>query len=485
MKFNDKDLSDIITILKGFTPFGGANYELDTKDSVSNGVYFYKNRFREKILKVPFFVTYPTVERYDYLQSVLAVDEPKRLEFSHLPDRYYLAIPTGDLDFEEFRMNGKGTITFLIPDGVAHSETYKKVTDYTESDGKMIFNIVNKGNVEALPIITIKHSSDNGYLGFVNSLSTFEVGNLEEYDREDVKHSEILVDFKDGKLSNMLTSGAKNVAILNDSQQTITGSLGQKIEFERNHIYLADAGTGQGIHGASLSFDIPADSVGGVGSLNEILWARQIFWPLNVNQCGFIKLAVSDVDGKFMYGSEVVKRSNGQKMEYNVSISSETGFTTIFSKTFDSNNYNPFFHKQGWSEIARNNDQLDIYYWGSRHKVSAPSLKDRKALKVHVFLGAVGSRPLPTYMFIDGLYVKKNFTNLQEDVPNTFSSGTEVIINSENDTLLVDNIPKINAIVDGSDFLKIPVGTSQLELYKSSWATTAPTVGIKFEERYL
>ncbi|VTT16040.1 distal tail protein Dit [Streptococcus dysgalactiae] len=484
MKYNGISLAPYIAIKKITRP-PTAEITNETKHIALRGLSLTRRRFGGKVIKVDAFIKSNVLATIDKLNSIFSEQE-KKIEFDDQPDRYYIVCLQSLGEPSSSVRNADITITFLSVDGVAHSVSYKKITNYRQDGKKLLIDITNNGNVDAHPIITVKHNADNGYLAFVDRLSVFEIGDLEEYDKEDVKHSETLVNFKDGKLANMLTSGAKNVAILNDNQQTITGSLGQKTAFDRNHIYLANAGSGQGIHGASLTFDVPADSVGGVGSINEVLWARQIFWPLNVNECGFIKLAVSDTDGKFLYGSEVVKRSNGQRMEYNVSVSTSTGFETIFAKTFNANDYNPFYHKQGWSEIARNNDELDIYYWGSRYKVSAPTLKDRKALKVHVFLGAVGDRPVPVNMFIDGLYIKKNFTNLQEDVPNTFSTGSEVVLNSENDTLLVDGVPKNNKIVDGFiSFPKIPPGTSTFEVSLSSWATANPDITLSFEERWL
>lgn len=483
MKFNDKDLSDIITILKGFTPFGGANYELDTKDSVSNGVYFYKNRFKEKILKVPFFVTYPTVERYDYLQSVLAVNEPKRLEFSHLPDKYYLAIPTGDLDFEEFRMNGKGTITFVIPDGVAHSVTYKKVTDYTESDGKMIFNIVNKGNVDALPIISIKHNTENGYIGLVNQTGVMAVGDEEIVDSETRSHSLMPFDYADTGtgIADGFAKGAKNVAILNDESQIIDKNLSIINWYNRDHLVLDGNVAPAGAHAGSLTFDLPTE-----GSLYDYFWWRQVFWAGAVNQCGFIKVMVSDTDGKFLYGVETIKRKDGLETEYNFLTTNNAGtYKIVHTKKFKATHIaaeNPFVVDGGWMDLLRKDDEVSLFWWGSRIPISCPELKGKKSAKLHVALGSLGGKPLVTRMYVDGIKYRKDNSYLP---PNPFGSGSELIINSENDTLLVDNIPKINSIVDGSDFLKIPVGTSQLEFYKSSWATTSPTVEIKFEERYL
>lgn len=634
MKFNDKDLSDIITILKGFTPFGGANYELDTKDSVSNGVYFYKNRFREKIIKVPFFVTYPTVERYDYLQSVLAVDEPKRLEFSHLPDRYYLAIPTGDLDFEEFRMNGKGIITFVIPDGVAHSTTYKKVTDYTESDGKMIFNIVNKGNVDALPIITAKMNSENGYLGLVNQTGVMEIGDREIIDSETRQFSErpfdytgstsvnknLLTNTKDfsgytnlanwknvgtfngnvvlenldtnpvyqqttitaGKtytfsayvksvtgtpstitigltglgtatinitnptvaitttmervsvtftctatgtihprlsstytatnkvqissfkleentvatpwtnstsgiypISQALIDGAKNVAISNDSTTILDKNLSIINWLNRDHIVVDGTVATSGNHAGSLTFDLPSS-----GSLFDRIWWRQIFHIGDPSQFGYIKILVSDTDGKFLYGFETMKRKQGYEAECNFLITDEQGGykTTDFQKKFIANEKdtdNPFNDDRGFSDLIRQDDQVQIYWFGSHIKRTFSELKGKKSAKLHVIIGSMAGKPLVTRMYLDGIKYQKDNVAFDYNIPNPYGIGSNVVINGENKTFLVDNIAKLNHVVDYSKWLKIPVGTSTLEITTSSWNDIKPTISIDFEERWL
>ncbi|PWR45472.1 phage tail protein, partial [Listeria monocytogenes] len=104
----------------------------------------------------------------------------------------------------------------LIPDGVAHSTSYKKITDFTESDGKVIFNITNNGNVEALPIVTAKMNSDNGYFGLVNPSGVMEVGDREIIDSETRKFSERPFDYTDTGtgIKDGLAKGQKNMAIL-------------------------------------------------------------------------------------------------------------------------------------------------------------------------------------------------------------------------------------------------------------------------------
>lgn len=418
------------------------------------------------------------------LASIFNQSEPKKLLFSDEPDKYYLALVVDEIQMQEASIKRSyGTITFLIPDGVAHSTTYKKVTDYTESDGKMIFNIVNKGNVEALPIISIKHNAENGYVGLVNQTGVMAVGDEDIIGSEVREHSLRPFDYSETGtgIADGLSKGTKNVAILNDTSQVLDKNLSIINWSGRDHLVLDGTQTA-GTHAGSLTFDLPSE-----GSLYDYFWWRQVFWAGAVNQYGFIKIMISDTDGKFLYGVETIKRKNGLETEYNFFVTDgqggykQTSFMKKFNAT-DANNDNPFNEPRGWSDILRKDDEVSLFWFGSRTIINCPELKGKKSAKLHVALGSLGGKPLVTRMYVDGIKYRKDNSYLP---PNPFGAGSELVINSENDTLLVDNIPKINSIVDGSDFLKIPVGTSQIEMYKSSWATTAPTVEIKFEERYL
>ncbi|MBS8076365.1 phage tail protein, partial [Streptococcus suis] len=130
------------------------------------------------------------------LAGVFRTDEVARLTFSDEPDKYYLALVIGEIEPDNVRSwYQKGEIEFLIPDGVAHSTAYKRFDNPREENGKLVFDLVNNGNVPAPPIITIKHNSENGYIGIINQNNALEIGDREEADTETYKRSEILFDY--------------------------------------------------------------------------------------------------------------------------------------------------------------------------------------------------------------------------------------------------------------------------------------------------
>lgn len=483
MIFNGIVLTKYGKITKGFSPLNGANYDVTLQDFVGDGSYFVRKRSTAKTLVVPFFMGYKSIEDYDALQSALNVDGPSMLTFSNLPDRYFNAMPVGDLDYQEFKNNnGFGKITFIIPDGVSHSTSYIRFTDYTISGDKVIFTLQNNGNKPALPIIRIKNSSENGYVSIVNQTGAFAMGDEETIDSETREYSLRPFDYSDSgtKIADGFAKGAKNVAILNDTSQTLDNTLYIGPLWGRDHLALSGTVPPTGVHAGSLTWNLPAD-----GSLYDKIWWRQIFWTGGENTYGFIKVMVSDTDGKFLYGVESIKRSRGTEVEYNLLVADGQGGyqKTKFAKTFEatpSDQKNPFNQNRGWSDIIRNDDELLVYWFGSHIPINCPTLKGKKSAKLHVALGSMQGKPLVTYMFVDGIKYTKNNAYLP---PNPYGAGSEILINMENKTIAIDGVKKLNEKIQGSKFLTVPKGTSKMEFDFSTWIESKPEISISFEER--
>ncbi|MFI3887563.1 distal tail protein Dit [Streptococcus parauberis] len=486
--FNNAELTKFVTVLKDFYINSGATFELDSKELDSgNGSLFSKKRYTSKTIKIPVFMEYNDTTGYDALQKALNVESPSKLRFSNMPDRYFNAIPVGDLDLKPWGRNYFGTLTFFIPDGVAHSISYKKVTSYTESGGKLVFELNNNGNVEALPVITAKMNSENGYFGLVNPSGVMEIGDREIIDSETRDFSERPFDYSDSGtgIKDGLEKGAKNVAISNDSTTNLDKNFSVINWLKRDHLAIDGTVIPSGNHGGSLTFDLPSD-----GSLFDRIWWRQIFHIGDPNQFGYIKILVSDTEGKFLYGMETIKRKFGYEAEHNFMVTDGKGGykVTDFQKTFKANEKdsdNPFNDNRGWTDIVRQDDQVNLYWMGSRIPKTFSELKDKKSAKLHVIMGGMGGKPIVTRMYLDGIKYQKDKVAFDYNIPNPYGKGSTVVINGENKTFYVDNIAKLNHIVDGSNWLKIPVGKSTLEINRSSWNESIPDIEIAFEERWL
>ena len=431
-------------------------------------------------------------ELKERIAGIFDATEPKKLTLGKYPNRYFNALVKGDMELEGITdWYDETTIKFYIPDGVAHSTTYKRVVDYEESQGKMVFAIDNKGTADAYPIITFKANDENGYYGLVSDRFAFEAGSIEEADIVPYKHSEILWDYvSDNGIIKGLADGQKNVAILNDNSQNLNGTLAIQSAWGRPHLFLANRGSGPlGNHAGSVTWEIPADSVGEKGALHEYIWWRQIFWVNPANQYGFIKISFTGENGEFLYGVEPIKRGNGLNTEYNFMASNGIGgYRLVKQWTFwptHNPSENPFNKDSGQSDILRRDDEVQLFWNGSYQKFTVPEIKGKKSIKVHVAMGAFGDKPLPTHMYLDSIVYRKDFVNGTKDIPNRYAAGSTLVINSENDSLILNNIPDLDQVVDGSLWPVIPPGKSEIELLQSSWAKKKPTVSIEFEERWL
>ncbi|RLV19001.1 phage tail protein [Streptococcus iniae] len=489
INYNEFDLSSLIEI-HDIKRCVGNNRVVTTNTSPLIGSVIQRYKIDSKKITVSFSIwTRDRNSVKHQLASIFNQSEAKKLLFSDEPDKYYLALVVDEIQMQEASIKRSyGTITFLIPDGVAHSVTYKKATVMSEPDGKQIFEVTNNGNTDAFPIITIKHGTENGYLGLVNQTGIFEAGSREETDRETVNKSEILLDYRDAKIVQGFNDAQKNVAINNTNLLTLKNTLSVIDLWDKKHIKTTYRNM-TGYNGGSLTWPIPADSKGEVGSLNDCIWWRQTMWNDGFNQYGFIQVTVSDENDQFLYGVETYKRSQGIDCEYNILASDGNGSFEVLKRfTFKGTNEsseNPFNTVNGFAEIKRNDDKLSVAWKGSSIPLVAKGIKGRKSKKIHVIIGSIGSNPMVAHLYLDSLYYRKDFIESIEDVPNRFSAGSEVVINSENDTFTIDGIKKISEIIDIPDFIKIPPGKTNIELYTSPWVESKPQVEIKFEERYL
>lgn len=490
---NGFDLSEVIRIIEIIRPVGNER-SIEINDALLLGVNLQEVRTGAKFIKVKFAMQERngmTLEKAKHtLAGVFNTSEAVKIVISDEPDKYYMGLVSGSVDMDNItRWFQKGSFELLIPDGVAHSSTYRKFDNGTVSSDKIVFNLINDGNVPAFPVVAVKHNAENGYIGLVNASGAFELGNRQEADGETVRQSELLLDYRSNLWSDGLRAGVPNAAILNDTAQALNGRVGSYDFNGRKFLFLSNWSTSGGNSAGSLTWDIPADSNGEKGSLNDYIWWRQLFWMGAINQLGFIKLTVSDTNGQFLYGVETYKRAYGLDCEYNFLASDGKGGYNILKRwTFQGTHLdtqNPFNEPRGWSDLKRNDDKVQVYWWGSYPTFTIPEIKGRKSAKIHLAFGTVRNNPLITRMYVEQLYYQKDFVQTTRDIPNRYPMGSQVVINSENDTVTVDGLERIVDIVHGSTFLTIPPGKSQLEVYSSSWVKTKPTVKIEFEERYL
>ena len=494
MRFNKTDLREFIEIHDIQRDIGN-NRSISIDHAPRIGVNIQQQTIDAKYIKVDFSIWSKDRNTLKHkLAGIFNVDSPKELTFSDEPDKYYLAMVIDDISMQE--SNGRrstGSIKFIVPDGVSHSKAYKNLNSdanaQTTAD-KMIFDITNNGTVEAFPIIRVKHNAENGYIGLVNNNTAFEIGDRKEVDSETVKRSEVLLDFRDGNIAQGFARAFKNSSVTN-SPENLTGTSELVAVDGKKRVKLREqsSGTYNASYSSGLSWEIPADSTSQKGSLNDYIFCKLVYQLDSVAQCGFIKVTVTDTSGQFLYGIETYKRYNGLYCGFNVFVTNNNNdYNFLKTLDFDSSsdqNRNPFGKTRGQFEIKRNNERLQVYFNGSHYNFSVPEIRDKKSAKIHVTIGAFHGKPIIHHLYLDELMYRKDFVQTTRDIPNRYSIGSTVVINSEDDTVYIDGIAKASEVVDGSQWLSIPPGNSKLEMYFSNFIKNKPTVTIEFEERWL
>nr|DAY07428.1 MAG TPA: distal tail protein [Caudoviricetes sp.] len=494
MRFNKTELRDFIEIHDIQRDIGN-NRSISIDHAPRIGVNIQQQTIDAKYIKVDFSIWSKDRNTLKHkLAGIFNVDSPKELTFSDEPDKYYLAMVIDDISMQEASgRRSNGSIKFIIPDGVAHSSVYKRFDNdknATIEAGKMVFDLTNNGTESAFPIVKVKHNAENGYIGLVNTSGALEVGDPKEIDTEIVKQSEVLLDFRGDKIVDGFARAVKIGSVtnslenLNGTSELVTANGKKRVKLREQ-----SSGTYNESYSTGLSWEIPADSTGEKGSLDDYIFCKLVYQLDSVTQCGFIKVTVSDTNGQFLYGVETYKRYKGLYCGFNVFATDNKGdFNFLKCFDFDSSsdrNKNPFSLSRGQFELKRNDEKVQVYYNGSYYNFIVPEIEGKKSAKVHVTIGAFRGKAIIPHLYLDELLYRKDFVQASRDIPNRYPIGSNIILDSENNSVTVDGIERAADVVQGSKFLGIPPGKSQLEVYCSSWVKKKPTVTIEFEERWL
>ncbi|XBG82744.1 distal tail protein Dit [Enterococcus cecorum] len=181
VKFNGVDLTSRITILNEYSPFIGADYEPIVSDDLT---FFYLDR-KSKIINLPFITDGNPRLVHDWLQEILNVKEPKKLEFGD--NRYFDAVPTGKIEMKRGNHKATGSISFLVVDGVSKSKAITPFTFTKQADGSWKTTIVNNGSDWAYVNYNIDISRETGYIGLVSEHGILQFGKVDEADMEQAK----------------------------------------------------------------------------------------------------------------------------------------------------------------------------------------------------------------------------------------------------------------------------------------------------------
>lgn len=494
VKFNDIELNEILDVEMGFNPFDGADWERSLNSiPVATGATLVNSKVKSKVISMPFRMSGDINAKYDELQRILNITEPKRLTFGHMPNRYFLAVTTGKTDFKEVKKGylGHGTITWIIPDGVSHS-TDIKLTTATLIDGILTANVYNDGSDVVWPTYRLKSTADNGWYGIVHAGGTLELGNRDELEGKDYQEDETLLDTVDFNEPNWSRySGVYPPDIRFDLSGTtkVSGSGARK------GLQLATFGDNTGLfNGGSIVYTLQADSEGNVGADKFYYWWDTFFWATRMGQTGV-------QDTVFWAGDEVVARwyvlktdKSGNTAFCNAFYNDGSGNDKLkqaYSFAFQANHLwheNPFCETRGSSDFLKIGADLRFYYDAKYYNVSVPYLKDKKITKVETTFANVFGRTggdYITYNMVRKSQIRKMYVDKWVDVPNRYGSGSELVVDTESATITLNALPANDEAVNPPLFAPLQPGNNKIEFYQSDWSQSVPEITVETKERYL
>ncbi|MDZ5583110.1 phage tail family protein [Enterococcus cecorum] len=459
VKFNGVDLTSRITVLNEYSPFVGADYEPIVSDDLT---FFYLDR-KSKIINLPFITDGNPRLVHDWLQEILNVKEPKKLEFGD--NRYFDAVPTGKIEMKRGNHKATGSISFLVVDGVSKSKTITPFTFTKQSDGSWKTKIVNNGSEWAYVNYNIDIARETGYIGLVSEHGILQFGKVDEADTEQAK--------KNVKLHTGFTQWTAGTTFYeNQNKKDVTD-----MSIQNGWLKLANKGFTNTANG------------GYFGAIQELtlseactdwyIWARARFEAGLMGQTGEWALCVVDENNQLIAGMIIEKYDrSGNKGQVCFTIGGQGIKKTIPFTTSVWLRDNPY----GGEGITKNSNMFDLkkeadkvtfYWYGSYFSYQSNALKNLKAKKVQFFLGQMAGLNSTDRLVTEMGLSEFSFTKLNatywKDVPNRYPSGTKLKIDGQQGKLYVNNKVAEKDEIKGSKYFLVPPGETEIILTTSSF----------------
>lgn len=478
--FNGVELTQYITVLDGFTLWGGADFDPQyTENSILDGSEFNYMRKKHKTIPVPFYVKYENSLGYDYLQQVLNVKEPKELTFSIYPNRVFYAIPSGDLDFDEVRLNGKGTIDFIVVDGLAHSKTTRTFEFTKNSQGALEAEIINEGSEEVAVSYEIKLKKESGFVGIVSEYGAMQFGKYDESDGYMDKKNVTVLSNQKGNFANW-TDGTKNYE---NTNKIITTKMTADTSYGGRLGLLPSSFKTSGTSGA-LQYGAVKEYTLSNPISQWYIWARALFETGLMGQTGAWCLTVLDERNHLIAGMAIEKddivgnTANVRFLMGDGSGGSRTVKTISFTPSYWVHN-NPYgtegrAKNANMFDLVKEKDRVQFFWYGGYFPYYDSRLVNVKAKKIQFFVGQYAGRNttdrLVTNHFLNDFTFQELHVDYWKDVPNRYPSGSTIAIDGEKGQIKVNNQIRLGDEILGTTYFKVPPGKTKVQLMLSSFA---------------
>lgn len=482
--FDGKELTRFITVASDFHLWQGADFDPQfSENEILSGSDFNYTRFNVKKIPVPFYNVAGTTQEYNKLMAILNVDEPKELRFSSLPNITFQAIPSGNIDYERLTLrDGKGTINFIIADGLAHSKAAREFGFAKNSDGIWETEIVNDGSEDAYVNYEIKLKKESGFVGIVSEYGAMQFGKVDEADGYTARKNVTVLSNQKGDFANW-TDGTVNYENTNKivtTQMTADTSYGGRLGLLPSS-FRTSGTSGAYQYGAVKEYTLN----------NPIsqwyIWARAWFETGLMGQTGAWCLSVLDESNHLIAGMAIEKDDtvgNTANIRFLMGDGSG-GSRTVKTIPFTPSYWippNPYGSEgratnSNMFDLVKEKDRVQFFWYGGYYPFYDSRLANVKAKKIQFFVGQYAGRNTTdrkvTHHYLNDFSFQELHVPYWKDVPNRYPSGSTIAIDGEKGQIKVNNQIRLDDEILGTTYFKVPPGRTKVQLLVSSFAEVA------------
>lgn len=486
--FNGIVITDYLTVTSLDRGVGTDNTNDLKKIGSSDGKYLTSTTHEEKIIPMGIAIIGDVVKKSRDLAGALNTKEPAKLIFSDEPDKYYLAVPDGDIPLRDIVTLGEGTINWLVPEGVAYSLEETEVL-LSESIQKVDY----KGTADTYPRFELTNKSDNGFFGVINQDGRMiQIGNPDDVDVIPYTESETVIREFFREDTGQWNVGEGVVTYPNylnrpSTPNILTGTFDWASDYESiKPVY--PAGSGNVWYGSKQNRLVPKTSEGR-NTNNFSRKTRLVFRGPKVTQRGRLDIVVQS--GEEILAAVVVRDSVINKSELKVEFWALGEVKATYD--LDLKKFSRGFYE---SEITREGDTL--FFKVSNIDVMVGNVMTKTAEQLFKFTSdEIIGKPVTSITGAIARFSDKEATNMTfsddtftwikvdkiNDIPNLFANDDILYVDNRKALIAINGVPNINIGVIGNDFFPLKSGENEINTLWSDWAVK-PEIKMLYRERW-
>ncbi|RHH55532.1 distal tail protein Dit [Enterococcus casseliflavus] len=497
VKFNGYELSDYLDVISGFDRGIGSSTSTELKKMGDTGKKLVSLTKDEKTIPMPFILKYDLIEKRRTLAGILNVDEAKELIFGDEPNKIYYAVPTGDISVAESNFLGRGTITWVIPDGVAHNSSLNSAVAKVDSNGILAMDIDYKGTEKTPLTLTIHNNAETGFIGAIGmheDKNTFltQLGYVDEADGETREKVQIVI----GKDGGVFTKWTDATTFYENAEKAVVAKMPITTSYGG---WLGGVPTDAKKDNTKSWYGTAKELVLTDAMDYAYLWGRAWFETGKMGQTGQWTLAFIDENNVFIAG---IALSKSDKVGNNAVVYF-LGNDGNGSKIYQSIPFTPSFwlppnpygsqariNDRNMFDLRKEGSKITYFFNGKYYPFTIPFASGKKVKRIQFYTGQYADRTVQqsvSYMGLRDVLVADLKSQCWQDLPNRFPAGSNVIITKENGMNMIyrDGIKTLEDFVTGSNFPYLLPGQNHIEFPYSDFTASPPTVTATYETRWV